>query len=145
MAYISQEIYDRRRESAAQRMVNNAEVNSLTSDQHELIAEVCTMRHNIHCAHEEIYNGQSLFSREAMKWLEGINSRLVLILSPIKYMPSIEYYPSAEDRYCGVIDEEEEEENKEKFYNMMRMLNSSIEEWLSSIDKKHRTNYAPTG
>lgn len=143
---VKNNIFEQRKESASIRMMNNAKIKTLSPAQHEIIAETCKMRHELHCSDDELYNGESLFCGEATNWIDNINLRLKkLKLSIIEYMPRIEEYPSAEDKYCGLITEDEEEENKEKFYVMMIKLNSSIEEWLTKIDNEFLTNYAPTG
>lgn len=146
MAKLTKEQYERRTENAVKRHEDNKKITTLTEEQHELIAEVCNMRHKIHSSGDELYNMQSLFSQEATTWLEDINSRLIAINLPmIKNIPRAEDFPSAEDKYCGVIEEDEEEENVEKFYSIMNDLNNSIEQWLTRIDAEHGTNYCPTG
>ena len=146
MAKLTQEQYERRRENAVVRHEENKKITSITEEQHNIIAEVCDMRHKIHSSGDELYNMQSLFSQEATTWLEEINSRLITVrLRKIDNIPCAEDFPTAEDKYCGVIEEEEEEENVEKFYSMMNELNNSIEQWLTRIDTEHGTNYCPTG
>lgn len=146
MAKLTKEQYDRRRENASIRHEENKNITILTEEQHEIIAEVCDMRHKIHSSGDELYNMQSLFSEEATTWLEDINSRLVTVgLLKIDNIPRAEDIPSAEDKYCGVIEEDKEEENIVNFYSLMNELNNSIEQWLRSIDKEHGTNYCPTG
>jgi hypothetical protein len=146
MAKLTKEQYERQTENAARRYENNKTITTLTEEQHDIISEVCNMRHEIHSSGKELYNMQSLFSNKATTWLEGINSRLITVnFKKIENIPRAEDFPSAEDKYLGVIEEDEEEENVEKFYSIMNELNNSFEQWLRRIDAEHGTNYCPTG
>ena len=146
MAILTKEQYDKRTENAIIRQENNKQVTTLTEEQHELIAEVCNMRHKIHSSDKELYNMESLFSEEASKWIDEINSKLKEVnLSKIENIPRIEDIPTANDVYDGLIDEDEEEDNVEEFFKIMNILNNSIEKWLSNIDFEHGTKYCPTG
>lgn len=146
MAKLTKEQYERRTENAVRRHDGNKHITTLTEEQHNIIAEVCDMRHKIHSSGDELYYVESVFSSEASRWLEEINSRLITVRLPhIDNIPCAEDMPTAEDKYCGIIEEETEEENVEKFYSMMNELNNSIEQWLTRIDAEHGTNYCPTG
>ena len=146
MAKLTKEQYEKRTENAVSRQEENKTIRTLTEEQHDIISEVCNMRHKIHSSGDELYNMQSLFSNKATIWLEDINSRLISIDLPrINNIPRSEDFPSAEDQYCGVIDTDDEEKNIEKFYELMNDLNNSIEQWLRRIDTEHGTNYCPTG
>lgn len=48
MGYISKDGYERKAAAAAQRMAENAEVDTLTEDQHEALAWLCAVRHEMH-------------------------------------------------------------------------------------------------
>ena len=59
MPLLSKDQYQRRAENAQKRMDEQKEVSSLTEEQHEAIAEVCRMRHELHCNQDSAYLTES--------------------------------------------------------------------------------------
>ena len=51
MAYLTGQEYDRRREAAATRMERQREITTLTEEQHDALAALCSLRHRIHSDH----------------------------------------------------------------------------------------------
>jgi hypothetical protein len=152
MAYLNKDQYDYRRETAARRAADNKQITTLTDEQHDLIAEVARMRHEIHCSVDSMYNCESV-DYNKWQWIdngsEGINDRLSDAgLPKIQFTYNdISQFPTSEDRYTGVIDntDEAEEENRNEYYKMMLHLNSNMEVYLTMIDREYGTHYAPTG
>lgn len=151
MSYLNKEQYEYRRESAARRAADNKQIETLTEEQHDLIAEVARMRHEIHCNTDSMYNCES-GNYDKWQWIdngsEGINNRLTAVgLPKIEWTYLVESFPTSEDRYNGIIDntDEAEEYNRNEYYKMMGRLNSNIEVYLTMIDREYGTHYAPTG
>ena len=151
MAYLSKEAYENKREWAAKRMSKNAEIKTLTTLQHETMAWLCQIRHELHTHQDGIFNtGSADFNRFTnlieSSWGEGeINERLREAgLAPIKwgdlqaddipddYHFEEEGYQTWEDAYEAAIEKAEK-------------INSVIEDYLRKTDEKHGTAYCPTG
>lgn len=152
MGQINKQQYECRRESAARRMAENAEVTTLTSEQHELLAEIASARHAMHTKAKEMYNCESAgYSSLWSVWFDGsrsINERLEKESMPtISYSMSECDFPTSDDRQLGLINDtdEAEEENIEKFYELHGKLNNDIERYLRQIDERYGTKYAPSG
>ena len=58
MAYLDKDAYIAKRELAARRMAENAEIETLTPEQHEALEYLCTVRHNIHCNQDDLFKSQ---------------------------------------------------------------------------------------
>ena len=139
------ELYEKRRENADRRYLENKKITSLTEEQHDVLADLCTIRHDIHCSWRSMYlseSGCNLYSQlmELVEEIKNINLGKISIPEP-------ENIPGDEDRYIGLIEDtdEAEDENYEKFCDIMEEINTKIEEFLRKIDNNHGTNYAPTG
>lgn len=144
MAHLTKEQYSRRNENASNRMVKNAENTALTEEQHESLSNLCTARHKLHSdkrhAVVEDYNGLKKAIVDAnvaiyecgltpMSFVGTDSSDFIDIDS----LNEIEY---SEDEY---------DSEYERISNELEKLNSKIEHYLSEIDSKYGTNYAPTG
>jgi len=154
MGALTKEQYEYRRESATQRCIDNKEnCNSLSDEQHDLMSEICSMRHEIHSNQDSLYNTESGSFKKYFDWLndesdECINGKLKNSGLPImEWSIDIICMPCDNDRYEGVIDntDEAEEENRDEFYEQCNVINNDIENYLRNIDDKHGTNYCPSG
>ena len=145
---IEKEEYERREMCALAHMDKQNEIKTLSEEQHELIAEICAMRHKLHVFGEDYYYIEHGDSNSYSDFLENINIRLLdLDLPVIEGIPAIDEFPNDNDRYNGVIDntDEAEEENYNEFLEMINDVCNNIEEWLHHIDRTYSTSYAPTG
>ena len=59
MGIISKEGYRGKREWAAKRMEQNKKIETLTEEQHNLLAELCTFRHDLHHNWDSAWNEES--------------------------------------------------------------------------------------
>ena len=157
MAYLSKQQYDRRRENAAQRALDNEQIaqqNGMTAQQAELISRLCSLRHDIHCNKDGIIKSDE----------EGYK-RKILTLNEQLYnagMGGIATVPTSTDDYIDIdtidelreiedvpTDDEERQawydDNYERISNDLEALNTNIEHYLADIDKQYNTHYAPTG
>ena len=149
MAKISKEGYERKREWVARRMAVNAVKggnSGLTEKQTDLLEELCSLRHDLHCNLAHVANSDE----------QGIKKNLVEINIDIKSsgLPHMAFIPSgdvadyididmiAELHEYGEFDYDEE---YPRIYGELSDLNSQIEQYLSDIDKQYVTKYCPTG
>lgn len=157
MGHLNKQQYERRRENAVSRNIKNEEVavaNGMTQEQAELISELCSMRHNLHSNIEHLVYDSS----EELKELIELNIRLKDSgLEPMDFVPldasdefdSIDYI----DVLLEVEDVPEDEEERKEWYTDKTFkiheqwddMNRKIEAYLSEIDGKYNTKYAPTG
>jgi len=146
-------IYERRAENAAIRMAKNAEVSSLTEEQHQALNELCSRRHAMHSNMDSCVT-----SREngIMANLEKTGVILAQAGIPCHVLPSDESdYIDIDDidslyEYDDVPEDDEERQewytdNYSRIMSELSELNEQIEKYLRSIDEQHGTSYCPTG
>ena len=164
MAYLTKEQYNYRRESAAQRMADNAEIETLTPEQHEILAELCALRHWLHSEVRPIsfyYTSHSDYDtlteltsdltgeeRNFAKIIEetGIDfdlTNLRNIISDLSVMDT--------DGYTEELSEDDDERKEQieeiisEYGRLQENINTEIEKFLAQVDKEYGTNYCPTG
>ena len=59
MSILSREVYERKQAYANKRNRANAEIDTLTEEQHEALAELCRIRHELHCNQDDVFNSES--------------------------------------------------------------------------------------
>ena len=144
MAHLSTDDYSRRNENAAKRMIENSKNEALTKEQHEALSMLCTARHELHSdkrhAIIEDYKGlkQAIVIANIAIMESGIESMSFVGTDSSDYIDidslnEIEY------------EEDEYDVEYERISGELELLNSKIENYLSAIDSKYNTNYAPTG
>ena len=160
MAYYSKEIYERKQRYAERKMRQNAEIDSLTEEQHDALATLCTFRHKFH-----LMNVSYLINSEAtddglLKMIDDeygepeINVALEKAgLEPIPFPSSIDLPTDFDWFEC--MTEEEKAEYKDfndfcnncadKWFEYKEKVNTLIEQYLKKIDREHGTEYCPTG
>ena len=139
-------------------MRKNAEVETLTEEQHDALAELASIRHKIHSNWDSMWNAESSEYNQLWDYIDsGIND----ILSEVD-LPTIDFDYSEEDiptsfDYDLLTDEEqaeydydswlwrEESGEYEIFAEYLTEVNDKIENYLADIDREHGTQYAPTG
>lgn len=153
MAYLSKSKYEKRAENAAIRMANNAQISSLTDEQHEALKELSSRRHEMHANMDSC-----VISREnnIMTSLEKSGVMLAQAGIPCPALPSDEVnYIDIDDidslyEYDDVPEDDEErqewyDDNYSRIISELSELNEQIEDYLRSIDEQHGTSYCPTG
>ena len=161
MSTINKRQYEARANSAANRMAENAKNNSLTLEQHEVIASLCSYRHNMHSSMDSICkNDENGQKNELIR----INSLLNEVgLTPMDFCGiSIgEDYIDIDDIQEAIffakedgdyINEDEYPQEYQDWYDdtynsiivKLEILNKNIEKYLSEIDEKYKTSYCPT-
>lgn len=155
MAYLSKEQYERRNENAWERMAENAENKALSEEQHEALAFMCQIRHEIHCLDvESLFNSESS-DFDKWKYVDTCNfdNEICLKIKESK-LPKWNWFcdSSTVDSDSTVYEcypEEEREKTREtaieEISSIKEKFNSSCEEYLRMIDNKYGTSYCPTG
>lgn len=144
---ILKEVYWRKQLYAEKRMEENAQVETLTPEQHEALATICKIRHQIHSM-----NRENLYSVEAVdfdmwRYIDTANydNGITELIEEVS-LPEWDWQfncidaPDSED-----YSEENYEEQINLIYDIVDEWNSSIERYLFDIDKTHGTTYCPTG
>ena len=144
---MNKKIFENRARNFWELMAKNAEVETLTQEQHAALADLANLRHILHSSHETLFNDEA---DNAQTWqaYDEINNTLTACGLDIIDLPA------SEDLTTNInydIDNEglnlEEWTNKyyPVFVEEMDTINKSIESYLEAIDKEHGTKYAPTG
>lgn len=114
-------IFDGKREWAVKRMLKNAEIKTLTEEQHDVLSWLCTIRHEFHMKKEEIWLDNSniinMFDDGCSEECE-INRKLKEVgLTTIDFEFSICNFPTVSDFECLSDKEKSMWEDKAEQYN----------------------------
>lgn len=175
MAFLSKADYERRERAAERRMARNAEINTLTQEQHEALAELCYIRHNFHSndAGDKLFKTGSAEFDEYWDLIGEINTSKYWIDSMLvdAGLPKLGFicdfcdYTNDQDfNDIEIVDRngkvypvgvdimtEEElyydkyEAARAELYELAEKWNSAVECYLTKIDEEHGTDYAPHG
>ncbi len=153
-SFHSKDVYDKKAEWAFKKHQKNRSIDSLTEEQHDVLTELASIRHDFHVKMDDITKTDS----------GGIKKKLIKVnielkqsgLDPIKSIPT-----SAEDyididtidelyEFDDVPEDDDErnewyDDNYHRIYSELGELHNDIENYLLEIDKKHGTNYSPGG
>ena len=152
MAYLNKEVYERKEAYTNKRMLQNAENENLSSEQHEVLAWLCSKRHEVHTNQEDFFYSESPNCTEYWDLIDDgcsngtIRDKLQSVNLPdLKWSFSIDDYMN--DALCSEFgySEEEIEAELESCIEMAGKFNNDIEKYLREIDKKYGTNYCPSG
>lgn len=151
MAYLSKEAYERKQAYADKRMRENKKVETLTEEQHETLAWICSIRHEIHSGNME----RHLFCSQSADYEKWEYIDTVVYDNPIhtaiyeSKLPEWDWHFNCLD---VVTDADEDIDISEVYdsaiYEIADIIdrwNTSIENYLRAIDKKYGTDYCPTG
>lgn len=157
MAYLNKAQYDRRRENAAARNLNNEQTaveNGMTQEQAELISELCSMRHDLHCNVDRLVNNNAKEVRDLIE----LNIRIMNSgLNEMEFVPidTCDFFDDIDslDELFEIEDVPTDDDERQDWYDektamihsQWESLNSRIESYLKEIDKKYGTTFAPTG
>jgi hypothetical protein len=145
MAYLSKDQYSRRNENAAIRMQSNKSINSLTEEQHDALAFLCSARHNLHSQKDQAIKSDDNGLVQAI-----VFANVQIKESGLKAMSfvgtDISDFIDIDTIDCIDIDGDDEYADEySRISNDLEELNDKIEKYLSEIDSEFGTNYAPTG
>lgn len=152
MAKLSKDVYDAKAEWAAQKMLKNAECESLTKEQHDVLAWMCSVRHETHCNQDAFWNCEDASHKRFWDYITNfcdigeIEKRLMEVGLPvIEWSFDYENYMTDGQCYEFEYSDDEMEEEHERCLEMAEKFNNDIESYLSQIDKEHGTSYCPSG
>ena len=150
MAYLSKEAYDRKREWAARKHKKQKCVTALSEEQHEVLAELCRIRHELHCNKDAFFITGRADYRSTRAYFPNeigdgrINEDLASVGLPIiRWSHSFLDFP--DDNAWQEGGYEDWDEAYEAARDMAEDLNSNIEDYLRNIDEEYGTEYAPSG
>ena len=162
MAKLSKEVYERKNEWAARRMERNSKIESLTEEQHEFLAELCSFRHFLHTNKKRAFLSESSESREISDeisvWGEqSLCGRCFDLFGEYPFEPID--YPDDNREGWGYFFEDfdpnkdYDDKTREDWYfkaydmatDMFEQINTEIETFLEKIDEKYGTDYCPSG
>ena len=147
MGIVSKEGYRGKAEWAAERMEHNKNTcTTLTPEQHTLLAELCTFRHDLHHNWDSAWNEESgnhsKFADNIDIYAEDIGLaekiKEAFGKTPFKRID----YPTTS---TYALDNLTFEEAFDQACDLFIQVNDEIEEFLRKIDKEHGTDYAPSG
>ena len=148
MAYFDK--YEAKANYVDKLMKENAEVETLTEDQHNALAELCRIRHQIHTSADSFFNDESASFNELWDYIYSGTEQYGYIdkLLNNNNLPIINFSINIFD-YCTTSDYSDlgftYEEAMEQINELVEAVNAKIENYLMQIDNKHGTHYAPTG
>lgn len=160
MAKLNKEQYYRRAVNAERRNANNEEIaisNGMPEHWAELIFTLCRVRHEMHCNIDKLVKSSELDAMEIRESIVKVNSELresgydyidslpssvgdYIEIDSIDDIYEIEDLPSDDDEREKYLSEKYDE-----IYEQWSAVNTNIETYLLSIDKKYGTKWCPTG
>jgi len=151
MACLTKKAYEHKREWAARKHEEQKAITTLTEEQHDALAEVCSLRHWFHCNMRDLFYSESADYRELCALFpdgSGDDGRINEILKDAGLEP-VRFSVTSHDIPDDSIWELDGYESLDDAFNaamdMAEQLNSDIEAYLTAIDKRHGTSYAPSG
>ncbi len=148
MGVLSKEAYEGKQRYAERKQAEiKANCDSLTPEQHDALADICRIRHEIHCNMESVFNSESAFADRFNTYIDHeINDILKAASLPaIVWSHSIEEIEDDSCYYAGITDFDCVEDAQEACLSIVADLHNAIEKYLANIDKQHGTEYCPTG
>ena len=154
----SREEYMRKQTYANNKMIQNAKIDTLTTEQHNALIFLCSTRHKLHININNMVKGLET-SVCIQKQLIDANQYLLKVELPV-----IQEIPTSEDDYIDIdsinllenLEESPPRDNEKEWqewydieysriYDEWENLNITIEKYLEQIDRKYGTQYKPTG
>ena len=146
-------------------MNENAEVDTLSEEEHDILRQLAGYRHELHTSWDDIFNSETNdILDEFMEFVEENN--LPINFDYDDLITDLDYFELLDNEEKEAYEKQAEEFNKENpdstfymnayemwkkdgnyeaFVEQMEDLNKQIEGYLSKIDEEHGTHYAPTG
>lgn len=147
--------YDAKQRYVDRVMSKNAEVETLSDDQHSALRKVAEMRHKFHSNPDGLFNTESA-SYDMWNYVaqDGEINRLLeqaglptIEFGDYTYTPSTFDYEElgGKDEYETLEEWKEQSGVMDEFYKDFNDANERIEKYLRTIDEEHGTQYAPSG
>ena len=159
---LKDDIYFKKQSFISKKMKVNSCIaleNGLSEEQIDFIENVCTMRHLMHTNIYALYNVQNAMYDKLSIWLYNLRDDIIKFNLPkIKFSVDLNFVDNSStwdeiDSLDFACESEEEIEAKEKArqkYEAQAILDyyeihDDVENWLRKVDKKYKTEYAPSG
>jgi|GEM_PF-4497500 len=130
----------------------NKRIKTLSEEQHDMIGDICSMRHELHMGGNALANPEHSDNGKISSYLYCSSTDgdgLIMDTAKATGIDGLDIY------FCDVleladidgIDGEEDGDPDAVQTNsaVLRRVNDTVEEWLASIDREHGTSYCPTG
>lgn len=152
MAYLNKDIYERKEAYASRRMLQNAENENLTPEQHDILAWICSKRHEVHTNQDDFFYSESTNSAEYWSLIDdGCGNGIIRDKLASVGLPDLKWSFNADDYMTDALckefgySEEDIETEYESCIKMAGQFNNDIEQYLRAIDKQYGTDYCPSG
>ena len=169
MAYLSKEQYEARERYAERKMSKNAEIETLTKEQHDALAAICRIRHYVHSSDFPKKLFYAEYPQDEELWGFICGDRIDELIKennlpkwewrgcdPCDYgcdwcldwdMHNEVYFENEADyeKRAEEIEDELRYKYLSELYDLVESWNKSIEAYLKEIDEQHGTEYCPTG
>lgn len=158
MAYLNKKQYEYRRESAAARNMDNESIainHGMNEDQANLISELCSVRHELHCNIDRLTRSHEDMSivKDLQRVEDDINNSGLPHLNVAEQLHEIDDMDGLIYYYGEDVPEDHDSEeyndwysdNYSRIYHELDNLNDQIEDYLREIDKCYHTSFCPTG
>lgn len=143
------QMYEAKQGYADKRNADNAKIETLTEEQHNVLAWLCQVRHDLHSNSEDLFYSERSNYTKFWDYIDDgcggsvINDKLDEIgLDKIDFS-EIDMIEAPSDTFCET--DEDYENGLKEIHEISDKINRIIESYLSDIDKEHGTNYCPTG
>jgi len=138
------EMFEGKARYADNKIVENAAINTLTPEQHDVLSWICKIRHDMHSGKKSLFLSESPNHDAFWGYIDGkIDERLTIV-----GLPAINIECSDDDYITDItyeLDDLTLEEAAEAIAQFGERVNESIEEYLGMIDNKYGTKYKPSG
>lgn len=156
MAYLNKAQYEYRRESAAQRALENEEIavsHGMTKEQAELISDLCALRHRLHTNILHNIHDNTEDCKELCEMVLNMDNAGLPWLSLGDYwagdyidIDDMNVVFETEKVPDDDVERDEWIDNQQgRIYDDWGKINELIEKYLSEIDNQYKTHWAPTG
>lgn len=157
------EMYEAKERYVEKLMSDNSEVGTLSEEQHEVLRELCRLRHEIHMNHESIFHNNDNGLTDRFNDFAEEND-LPFKIDYDELVTSLDYDLLTKEEQSDYEERANDfniiksdsalshsgfslwcEENFDECSDYLEELNNQIENYLAKIDKEHGTHYCPTG
>lgn len=156
MAYLNRAQYEYRRESAAQRALENEEIavsHGMTKEQAELISDLCALRHRLHTNIQHNIHDNTEDCKELCEMVLSMDNAGLPWLSLGDYwagdyidIDDMNVVFETEKVPDDDVERDEWIDNQQgRIYDDWEKINKLIEKYLSEIDNQYKTHWCPTG
>ena len=138
------EMFEGKRRYAERRNLENSKIDTLSEEQHDALAWLCMIRHDMHVSKDSFFLSESADHEKYWGYVEReISDRLRSV-----NLPSFDFRFDEADYITDYTYEVDGLDYESAYLQTMEYIegfNRYIESYLRDIDSMHGTQYAPTG